>query len=459
MIKKTIFVLLSIIILTVLAFYMLTGSVDHTPYFKKAYYEITRSRLDSAMQILSPSKGALNVGFARINITPIIGAERDDPTSGTFKVVPLAGYGSREGRPATGVHDSLFVKVIALKVDEQLVVFVGSDLLIMPPEITITLNKQLKNIKREQLFLSATHTHSSLGAWASGWVGSQFAGEENPSVRQWLTIKIKTAILSAIEDLQPARMATANFSAPEYVRNRLVGKLGRVNPEFTFVVFQQLTGKKCVLGAYAAHATTISASNMLFSAGYPGYWQNKLEKSVAHMAVFSAGTVGSHGPVGKGKDFERARYIGESLADSIIHHLPNLSYREIVPFSYVSCKVRLPEFHVRISMERHLCTALSRQLLPLGEDVWIQGLKISDLVWITSPCDFSGEYALDIKNNLRKRGYKSVISSFNGDYVGYVIPRKYYYLDKYESFTMAWFGPNLGDYFVDIIRRVSGAVM
>jgi len=462
MIKKLVIILLSLIFLIILAFYLMTGSVNHTPYFKESYYDITRARLDSTIQKISPSNGQINAGFAKINITPLIGAADDDPDRGAFIKMPLAGYGSREGRPAEGIHDSLFVKVIALQVVDQMIVFVGSDLLIMPPEITDSLARQLENlhnIKREQLFLSATHTHSSVGAWASGWVGSEFAGEENLAVRQWLTNRIKTVILAAIANLQPARVATANFSAPGFVRNRLVGELGRVNPEFTFFVFEQLTGKKCILGAYSAHATTISSSNMLFSAGYPGYWQNKLERDGVDMAVFFAGTVGSHGPVGKGRNFEKARYIGESLADSVFKQIPRLVYHDSVPFTYLSCKVRLPEFHVRVSMERHLCTALSKQLLPLHDNIWIQALKLSDLIWITSPCDFSGEFALDLKNNLKRRGYKSVISSFNGDYVGYVIPRKYYYLDKYESFTMAWFGPNLGDYFVDIMYRVSEAVL
>ncbi len=460
--KKILILVVSLILLCVITVYLGTGTVNHTPYFQEEYYALTRARMDTAINNMSPSRGQLLAGFARINITPIIGAAKDNPEKGTFKIMPLAGYGDREGRPAEGVHDSLYVKVVALKVDNQMIVFVGSDLLIMPPEVTDSVAFQLEtshNIKREQLFLSATHTHSSVGAWATGFVGSEFAGEENPVVRQWLTEKIKSGVLNAIDDLQPSRIASTNFAAPEFVKNRLVGPLGKVNHEFTFIAIEQHSGKKSILGAYAAHATTISSSNMLFSSGYPGYWQRKLESEMAHMAIFFAGTVGSHGPAGEGKNFEKARFIGESLADSVAKHMPLLSYQESVPLNFISCKVRLPEFHVRISMERHLCTALSNQLLPLPDDVWIQAVKIADLVWITSPCDFSGEYALEIKNSLRRRGFKSVISSFNGGYVGYVIPGKYFYLDKYESFTMAWFGPNLGDYFVDIIYRLSEAVI
>jgi hypothetical protein len=119
----------------------------------------------------------------------------------------------------------------------------------------------------------------------------------------------------------------------------------------------------------------------------------------------------------------------------------------------------LPEFHIRISLERHLCTALSRQLLPLHSDVWIQAVRLGDLVWVTTPCDFSGEFAIDLQNDLYRQGFKTAISSFNGDYVGYVIPGKYFYMKKYESFTMAWFGPNLGAYLVDLIERLTNAVI
>ena len=83
--------------------------------------------------------------------------------------MPLAGYGSRKGKYAEGIHDSIFVKVVALKVEEQLLVLVGSDMLIIPPVLTDgvcqIVNRTL-GLKRNQIFFSATHTHSSIGAWS-----------------------------------------------------------------------------------------------------------------------------------------------------------------------------------------------------------------------------------------------------------------------------------------------------
>jgi hypothetical protein len=460
--KKVLIVIAVIILLLILAFYTLTGAVNHTPYIKEAYYSLTLARLDSIQKKSVPTFGTLQAGFARVNITPRINAAEDDPQHGVFKIMPLAGYGDREGKPAQGIHDSLFIKAIALNVNNQVIIMLGSDLLIMPPEVTDSLEAQLTSktdLKRSQLFLSATHTHSSLGAWARGFVGSEFAGEENPGVRRWLTDRIMQCILQARADLKPARIASAYFSAPANVKNRLVGKHGKVNDVFTFLVIEQAEGKRGVIGAYAAHATTLAASNLLFSGDYPGFWQRKLERDGMTTALFFAGTVGSHGPVGDGSGFERAQNIGEALADSVKKYMNSLSWQNEIGFRSLSCRVRLPEFHFRVSMERHLCSVLSRQLLDLPDDIWIQAVRIGDLVWVTTPCDFSGEFAIDVQNHLYQKGYKSVISSFNGGYVGYVIPRKYFYLEKYESFTMAWFGPNLGDYFVDLIYRLTDAVV
>ena len=77
------------------------------------------------------------------------------------------------------------------------------------------------------------------------------------------------------------------------------------------------------------------------------------------------------------------------------------------------------------------------------------------MIWITTPCDFSGEYALRLKNSLAVYGYKANVTSFNGAYVGYIVPPRYFYLDKYEPKAMGWFGPTMGDYTLDLIRQMT----
>jgi neutral ceramidase len=74
---------------------------------------------------------------------------------------------------------------------------------------------------------------------------------------------------------------------------------------------------------------------------------------------------------------------------------------------------------------------------------------------VSTPCDFSGELALGIKDFLRQRGGDAVITSFNGGYIGYVIPARYYHLPGYEPRTMSFHGPNVADYLDDTIRTLA----
>ena len=80
------------------------------------------------------------------------------------------------------------------------------------------------------------------------------------------------------------------------------------------------------------------------------------------------------------------------------------------------------------------------------------------MLWITTPCDFSGEYALQLKNSLSAYGFHANVTSFNGGYVGYIVPGRYFYLDEYEPKVMGWYGPNMGEYTMDMIRQLARAM-
>ncbi|MEN8202428.1 MAG: neutral/alkaline non-lysosomal ceramidase N-terminal domain-containing protein [Bacteroidota bacterium] len=431
--------------------------VDNTPYFEAEYYSQTRSRLDSAANLLTLQRGAPEVGFGKVPIIPETGGETEDPRAGIFRVVPLAGYGDREGAPAQGVHDSLFVKAAAMRVKEHLLVLVAADILIVPPGVSAgvaeEVNRQL-GIGRDQLFFSATHTHSGLGAWSEGFVGRQFAGDPNPGVVEWLTGRYVAAIVAAVEDLKPGSIGTGSFFAPQLVRNRLVGEKGQEESEFVFLVAEQDSGQRAILGSFSAHATTLGGDNMLLSGDYPGYWQRKMERGGFDLALFFAGSMGSHGPETEGEGFERARFLGETLADSSLDHAGQILAWDSIGFSYVSLELELPPMHIRVSDRLGLRPSLGRKLFPPMGDVYLQAVRIGDLVWASTPCDFSGELALVHKNAMHKEGYRAMVTSFNGAYTGYVIPGKYYHLDAYESRLMSWFGPHMGPYTNEMIRRM-----
>jgi neutral ceramidase len=459
---RKLFRILGVILLGLLALLLIgTSRVDHTPYWDAGYFTEAVVRIDSLKNGLAATRGPVEAGFAKVSISPGLNYPADDIEKGHFIRVPLAGYGARKGEPATGIHDSIFVKAVALKSNETLVVFVTADMLIMPPNITEAVMVRLNEsgLVREQIFFSATHTHSGPGAWGPGLIGSAFAGKNNPNIEKWLVNQISEAILTAVANLKPARIGSGQFDAGMFTRNRLTGELGTKNDRFSFVVAEQMEAEKAILGCFSAHSTTLGAKNMNFSADYPGFWARKTNELTSGMALFFAGSMGSQSPTGEGNDFERARHIGEALADSTAAYYPGVLMSDSIIIAPMSLKIGLPEYHIRLTPRRGLSTFLSRKLMPYPGSVFLQVVRINNLVWITTPADFSGELALQIQNSLAAKGFDSMITGFNGSYVGYIIPGKYFYMDKYEPKTMGWFGPYLGDYTMDLIRQMYSVVI
>jgi neutral ceramidase len=434
-------------------------AVVKTPYFKTAYYQKTLSRLDSIKSGLICINDSVFAGFSRVSITPQI-KDNKEPVKKSDKV-PLAGFGQLKGKYATGIHDSIFVKAVALKTGDQTIVVISADLLIMPPNIIDSVASILlrKGLQRNQLFFSATHSHSSLGGWGYGLIAKTFSGKENPDIIKWLITRINRAITDAISDLHPAKLGSGSFNAAQYTRNRLTGNPLQKNNDFNFLVLEQTGGRKAIIGSFSAHATTIGRKNTEISADYPGYWERKMENSTFDMAMFCGGSMGSQSAVSQGNEFDNSKYIGEALADSLLYNVKKIKLNEKVTLSALSLKIFLPEYHIRMSTNRNFTSGFSNMLMPLPKNVYLQALRINDLIWFFTPGDFSGESATQIKRLLAGEGYKAMITGYNGSYVGYLIPGKYFYLNHYESKLMGWFGPTMGDYTMDLIDLMGNALI
>ncbi len=447
----------ALIVIVVIVLIWALKKVDYTPYWETGYYAVTRARLDSLTRAVRPERGRLYAGFSKVSITPQLDAQADDPVKGAFKVVPLAGFGDREGRPAEGIHDSIFIRAFALTTGRDTLVLIASDILIVPENVSsgaaAAVRKKL-GLSRSSLFFSATHTHSSVGAWSDKYVGKAFAGNPDPAVLQWLIQQYSRAVEKAVADLQPASLAGGTFAAPAYVKNRLIGDKGFTNPQFAWLVIRQEKGRKAVLGSFAAHPTTLGGWNMLISSDYPGYWERAMRQHGYNPAAFFAGPVGSHSARGQGDKFDKPKMIGEALADSLVKRLTSPALQDTLTLEALTLRMELPEFCVRVSDNLRLNPSLVNKLFPPVGKVYLQTARIGDMIWITAPCDFSGELALDYQAAAEARGLHAMVTSFNGSYVGYIIPEKYYHLNEYESRLMSWFGPYTGPYFDEMIRRM-----
>ena len=399
--------------------------------------------------------GPLRAGWARARLTPTLGAPSDDGRSGRFRELPLAGYGARRGRPAAGVQQDLWTKALALGVGGQRVVLIASDLLIVPREVAEEVLGQLAidpGLRRDQVYFTATHTHGSLGGWGEGWVAEQFGGAYVPEVRVWLALRLTEVAQQAIARMGPARLGFDAFAAPDGVRNRLVGELGGVDAEFAFLRIRRDDGQEALWGSYGAHATVLGAGEMRFHGDYPGVWQEAVESATGGMALFAAGAVGSHGPRTTQPGWEGARQLGESLARRTVERSRACRLESEVALGSASVTFPLPPLRVRLGDHLRLREWAAGRLLPVSDRTTLQGLRIGPWVWLSTPCDFSGELALDLKERARSVGLRCAVTSFNGDYLGYVIPTRYASMDSYESRTMSFYGPVLTEGFLETLE-------
>ena len=75
--------------------------------------------------------------------------------------------------------------------------------------------------------------------------------------------------------------------------------------------------------------------------------------------------------------------------------------------------------------------------------------RIGSVVLVGVPADFSGM----LYPALRSGGLNVMITSFNGDYIGYVIPDAYYDVPHREALETNWYGSHTGSYLIELINR------
>jgi hypothetical protein len=98
----------------------------------------------------------------------------------------------------------------------------------------------------------------------------------------------------------------------------------------------------------------------------------------------------------------------------------------------------------------------------LGVDniAWVQGVRVGDMFFYGTPCDMSGEIAIEMKQWAKGKNVDLWVLSFCGDYIGYVSPQKYYWTadpngdEQYEMFLMSWFGPNQEPFFTETMETM-----
>jgi len=443
---KYVFRITSFIITIILCFLLLTITfiddtlLEESPYFKTA--EIIIDSLDATFQINNAKY--FKAGWAKTNITP------------SYKL-PLAGYGARNGVYVSEVHDSVWVRGFVFDDGFKKYAIITLDALIVPPAVTKKLQFLLPEMGYDlsRIYMSATHTHCSVGGWANSWIGHQFAGEFNQQIVNDLTNSIIITIKKAEKELSHAKIGFGSYNAEKLVRNRLVGNKGTTDPWFRIIKIQKEDGSIGLITSFAAHATVFSHRQMKYSRDYPGALVDSLEEiDNIKIAAFCAGAVGSHSPNINGSDnYERISNLSSELFTLANENINSIQIKSINSMGSLLFDIPLREAHLRISTKLRIRPWVFNKITEQSK-AYLSLLKIGDIILVGTPCDFSGELINDIESKANRFNHNIMVTSFNGGYIGYITNDKWYDLKEYETFTMNWFGPYNGSYFIYLINNL-----
>jgi Neutral/alkaline non-lysosomal ceramidase, N-terminal len=425
------------------------SDVSSASYFQHAVAAIDAD-FDPAAVSTPPTR--LQAGWASRSITPPVGT-------------PLAGFGDRKGKPSTGVHDELHVKALALSDGADTVVLVGSDMLIMPENVTDLIRQRVSgetSLTSDSILFNASHSHSGPGAFAPGVVSKMFSGEYDPAVPELLVNAFSEAIVEASNALEPAAWADGSADASAFIRNRT--RDAGTDGELSYLVVRQEDGDRCFVVSFSAHPTILGGKNMEFSGDYPGCIQRKLEEEDDTFAMFLSGAVGSMSVRAEGPDmYARAEAFGGDLARLVLEDARDVQFETEAQIAGMGAGYKLPPMQLRINQSWRFSPFLI-SILGIDNDGWIQGIRIGDLFLFGTPADFSGEISHDLKQWADTQDIDLWVCSFNGDYAGYVSPDRYYTLPitedtSYEMQVMSWCGPNQEAFFTGLLKHMTGAMM
>jgi len=256
--------------------------------------------------------GKLQAGVARISITPEL-------------PMWLSGYANRDN-PGNGIVHDLWAKALALKDNTGgLIVIVTTDLLGLSHEISEQVFQQVHlkyGIRRSQLLLNSSHTHSGPMIWPCVEVIYEFSTEEQQRVSMYgqeLARKLVKVIDTAMNNMALAELACGHGQADFAINRRnTIHPDGPIDHDVPVLRVTSPGGKtRAILFGYACHNTTMVDNNFLFNGDYAGFAQIEIEKNnPGAVALFLMGCGGDQNPAPRGT-LDYARQHGKELADAV----------------------------------------------------------------------------------------------------------------------------------------------
>jgi len=396
-----------------------------------------------------PAAPALQLGFAKRAITPAIGA----------KPVYMAGFDNN--RKATGVHDDLWARAVAVDDGRQKVAIVSVDLIgVFHADVLKARDLLQRKVPGAVLVVASTHNHEgpdTMGLWGSG----RFSSGVDPQYLERVRQAIAEAAAEALSCLTPARLVLGKARTPGLIED---GRLPRVVDD-TLVAMQALGQDGRTLGTvvnWSSHPEALGGKNTLVTSDFPHFLRARMEERLGGTCVFLVGSIGGlmtpldlklSGPDGKtipADSFALAQAVGERAAEAALAALASGKPSVSSTLEHRSATVFVP-LENRLFRLATLLGVLDREVYSdgrpatalFGDDLRTEVgyLRIGDAEALLVPAEIYPELVVggiqdpqdpgaDLPGAPRERALFTLLSSeyrlvlgLANDEIGYVIPR------------------------------------
>ncbi len=423
-------------------------------------------------------------GAAASNITPPL----DEPIVGGW-----------DSPPGTHVHDELYARCLVLDDGRTRLAFVVCDNVGIAREVCDAAKQTIHEkagIPRENILISATHTHSSISATGSNRVIPE---KELSPYQQFLVRRIADGVRRAVHNLEPARIGWGRAQEPTSVFNRryymkpgtptpnplggedkVVMNPGRTNtlkpagptdPEVAFLSVRSVDGRPIALLAnYSLHYVG-GIEGGAISADYYGVFADRIQQLLGadrlnppFVGIMSNGTSGDINNLNpldpapkKFAPYEKMRLVADLVAQAVVR-----AQQQTVFHDWVQLDARQQELTLNVRKPTAEQLAYARKILEKPENapkhharervyaervpkladapdqvsIVLQAFRIGDLAICAIPFEVFVEIGLELKE---KSPFPQTftISHANGSY-GYLPTVHHHELGGYET----WLGTN-----------------
>ena len=211
----------------------------------------------------------------------------DGEADGTFQAVWMAGF--QNGRPATGVHDDLWARAVALRQGDVTVALVSLD-------VVGYFNDEVLDVRQEaaaagldvdHIIISSTHVHEgpdTMGLWGR----NAFQSGVDPTFMAYIRSQVVAAVGEALDALEPATLRvgqadTSTTSSEKGTRNVVRDSRAPVIVDETLYA-ARLTNSAgdtiATLVNWGNHPEALSDENTLITSDYVHYVREAVENGV-----------------------------------------------------------------------------------------------------------------------------------------------------------------------------------